>query len=47
MTRAGCKLYDNVFNNPDFDNGLSGWTPLVGFDNAEMGVKAEGTNKEL
>ncbi|KAG9519860.1 hypothetical protein KCU93_g7884, partial [Aureobasidium melanogenum] len=46
-TRAGCDLVDNVFRNSDFDNGLSYWTPLMGFDNAEMGVRAEGTNGEL
>ncbi|KAG9664792.1 hypothetical protein KCU64_g425, partial [Aureobasidium melanogenum] len=46
-TRAGCELVDNVFRNPDFDNGLSYWTPLVGHDNADMGVRAEGTNGEL
>ncbi|KAG9836377.1 hypothetical protein KCU77_g11597, partial [Aureobasidium melanogenum] len=46
-TRAGCDLVDNVFRNGDFDNGLSYWTPLMGFDNAEMGVRAEGTNSEL
>ncbi|KAG9569602.1 hypothetical protein KCU71_g2008, partial [Aureobasidium melanogenum] len=46
-TRAGCDLVDNVFRNGDFDNGLSYWTPLMGFDNAEMGVRAEGTNGEL
>ncbi|KAG9942021.1 hypothetical protein KCU85_g9386, partial [Aureobasidium melanogenum] len=46
-TRAGCDLVDNVFRNGDFANGLSYWTPLMGFDNAEMGVRAEGTNGEL
>ncbi|KAH0160336.1 hypothetical protein KCU67_g6775, partial [Aureobasidium melanogenum] len=46
-TRAGCDLVDNVFRNGAFDNGLSYWTPLMGFDNAEMGVRAEGTNGEL
>lgn len=46
-TRAGCELVDNVFRNPDFDNGLSYWTPLVGHDNADMGVQAEGKDSEL
>ncbi|KAG9730626.1 hypothetical protein KCU73_g11804, partial [Aureobasidium melanogenum] len=46
-TRAGCELVDNVFRNPDLDNGLSYWTPLVGHDNADMGVQAEGKDGEL
>ncbi|TIA32144.1 hypothetical protein D6C78_08430 [Aureobasidium pullulans] len=46
-TKAGCKLVDNAFVNADFNNGASYWTPLVGHENAENGVKAEGTNGEL
>ncbi|THW98728.1 hypothetical protein D6D13_10515 [Aureobasidium pullulans] len=46
-TKAGCKLVDNAFVNADFSNGASYWTPLVGHENAENGVKAEGTNGEL
>lgn len=46
-TKAGCKLPTDAFSNGDFSNGASRWTPLVGHDNADMGVKAESTNNEL
>ncbi|KAF4552267.1 Hypothetical protein D9617_10g072480 [Elsinoe fawcettii] len=46
-TKAGCKLVDNVFRNGEFSSSLSYWTPLVGHDNADLGVQAEWTNGEL
>jgi hypothetical protein len=46
-TLAGCPLVDNVFDDPDFSEGIGSWNALPGFDNADLGLRAEITNNEL
>lgn len=47
QTRSHCELVDDAFQNGDFSNGLSGWTPHFADDDANGDLEMHATDNEV